>query len=137
MDKTRGGSPQGVVAALLRTFKAAGIAVLLAGFNIACSPANPPSASPPDRSEVRHGLTFEERMAVRADLSEAKAEAKRRAEEKYPPFQSQESADKNREYREQLDAEAERLIREKYGLSEADLAAIIDEYLRSQGVRPQ
>jgi hypothetical protein len=102
-----------------------------------CRSPEPPSTSgpPPEvyRDEVRFGLTFEERMAIPAELSRLKAEANRRADEMYDPFRSRESAVRNEETASKLFTEARGELLAKHDLNEAQLDEIIREYQASQG----
>lgn len=112
------------------------LAALALVFTVGCSP---PASGPPEddmavyRGQERFGLSFEERMAVPAELSRLKADAAARADAIYDPFRSKEDAICNEELTAQLyDAAKTELLAQK-SLTSEQLDEIIREYQLSLG----
>lgn len=106
-------------------------ALLCAG----CSPSSPPATQDSGiyRGQERFGLSFKERMAVPAKLSQLRADAQRRADEIYDPFRSKEDAVRNEEMRLRLFDEAKAALLAENGLSPEELDEIVREYQLSLG----
>ena len=107
------------------------VAVAIAGMG--CSPPSRMDAEPPG-SESYRAMTLDERVHVHTEILAAKAKAKKDAAKKHPPFQSQESALKNTDYRNALTEEALTAIEAKYDLERRDIKLIEGDYFRSRGV---
>jgi hypothetical protein len=104
---------------------------LLAG----CGPASQPGSPPPEvfRGESRFGLTFEQRMALAAQLSRLRGEAQKRAGELYDPFRSRENAIRNDEYSAEQYQAARRKLLNELNLTDEQLDEIVREYQASLG----
>jgi hypothetical protein len=103
---------------------------------IGCSRAPTPNDAASNRpSPAFEQLSFNERMAIRAQLTQIKAEAQRRANEIYDPFKSRKAAMANEAYATRLRVEGENDLKEELNLTDADLERIVEEYLERQGVR--
>ncbi len=96
-------------------------------------------ASPPveditvHRGQERFGLSFEERMAVPAELSRLKADAEARADALYDPFRSKEDAIRNEELSTQFYEAAKTELLAQKSLTPEQLDEIIREYQLSLG----
>lgn len=85
------------------------------------------------RGEMRFGLSFEERMAIPPEVSRVRAEAQRRAQAVYDPFQSQEQAVRYEAYSQALVEESLERLLERHGLTREEFDAIEREYQHSLG----
>ncbi len=82
----------------------------------------------------RLGLTFKDRMAIRARLTVITAEAQAEANAIYDKYRSRESAVRNERYTDELEKEKVDALKAVHDLTDADLDSIIDEYLYHQRV---
>jgi len=82
----------------------------------------------------RLGLTFEDRMAVRARLTVITAEAQAEANAIYDKYRSRELAVRNERYADELEKEKVDELKAAHNLTDADLDSIIEEYLYHQRV---
>jgi hypothetical protein len=111
---------------------------VLAAVLVACEPHTtaPPASTPAttfDKGD-RLGLTFEERMAVRARLTVITAEAQAEANEIYDRYRSRDLAIRNETYADRLENEKLDALKEAHTLTDDDLDSIVDEYLYHQHV---
>jgi hypothetical protein len=107
--------------------------VLVALTLSACGPV-PRSTDIPDApSQAVQSLTFEDRMAIRARLTVIRSEAKAEAKAQHDPFVSQDEAEAYEVLVGRLNREKRQVLLDEYRLTEADLDAIVQEYLKSQG----
>lgn len=93
-------------------------------------PASPNAVYP---NETRFGLTFEERMAVAAQISRLKGEANKRADEIYDPFRSRENAIRNEETSARFFSDSRALLMREHRLTDEQLGEILREYQASLG----
>lgn len=110
-------------------------AALISVFIVSCRPQSSPPAPGPDvyRGQERFGLSFEERMALPAELSRLRTDAQQKADEIYDPFRSKEDAIRNEEMRVHLYDEARERLIDENALTPAELDEIIREYQLSLG----
>lgn len=101
----------------------------------ACGPRPSPQAPGPEvyRGQERFGLSFEERMALPAELTRLRADAQQRADAAYDPFRSKEDAIRNEEMWVRLFDEARAHLMEQNSLTPAELDEIVREYQLSLG----
>ncbi len=111
------------------------IALLAASMLTGCARPTSPAAPGPEtyRGQERFGLSFEDRMALPAELSRLRADAERRADEMYDPFRSKDDAIRNEEMRVRLFDEAKNGMLEEKSLTPEQLDEIVREYQLSLG----
>lgn len=89
----------------------------------------------PESVEVPQHVNFEQRMAIRARLTRIRSEAREEAAVKHDRFASEEEAVAFQRLSERLQAEKRDALKQEYDVTDAELNAIVDEYLQNQGVR--
>jgi hypothetical protein len=110
--------------------------ISLIHFLFACSNSSPSREDPQENeSNALFELTFEERMAIRAEMTRLTADAKREADNMYNAFESQEFAILNLETKLELELQKHQALMDQYRLTPADVDFIIQEYVTSQGVQ--
>lgn len=111
------------------------IALLAMPVLMGCAPPTTPAEPGPEtyRGQERFGLSFEDRMALPAELSRLRADAARRADEVYDPFRSKEDAIRNEELAVRLFDEAKDGMLEEKSLTPGQLDEIVREYQLSLG----
>ena len=73
-------------------------------------------------------------MAIRARLTTIRTEARDEAGKTHDRFASKDEAIAYKELAQRLESEKRNALKEEYDLNEAQLDAIVEEYLRNQGV---